>query len=223
VTGPTSGPAQPPLPGYHDTARAPLLALLPPRPPRRALELGCGAGRTLALLRQRHPGVHTTGVERDTAALAAARAAGDIDTLIEADILDPALLRDARAGFDLVIVSHVLEHFEHPERVLDRVRGWLAPDGHVLAALPNLRHLSVLLPLVLRAEFEYRDAGILDRTHLRFFSRHSAERFFRAQGWAVEAAAADVNGTKSRALDRLSLGLARDFAAFAWNFRLRPA
>lgn len=191
--------------------------------PGQALELGCGEGRTLALLRQQRPGVRTVGVEREAGALARAREARAADELIEADILDPTLLADATGRFDLVILSHVLEHFAEPAQVLARARGWLAPEGRLLVALPNLRHLSVLVPLVLRADFAYADSGILDRTHLRFFTRKSAERFFVAEGFVVERSVADVNGPKSRALDRLSLGLARDFAAFAWNFRLRAA
>ena len=211
------------LAGYHDTPRLPLLTLLDGTAPQRVLELGCGTGATLAALKMQHPSAHTTGVERLPAAVQAARAAMSADVLIEADLLDAQALDLKAAGYDLIILSHVLEHFAEPAALLARARGWLAPNGHVLVALPNVRHLSVLVPLVLRGEFRYAPSGVLDRTHLRFFTRRSAERFFADEGWVVERAQADINGPKSRALDALSLGLARDFAAFAWNFRLRAA
>jgi O-antigen biosynthesis protein len=210
------------LDGYHDTPRLALLGLIDDRwAPTQVLDIGCGTGATLAALKRRFPAARTTGLERLPAAAQVARDAGHGDALIEADVLDAGAVNFAPASFDLVILSHVLEHFAEPAAVLARVRDWLAPDARLLVALPNIRHLSALLPLLLRGEFAYGDAGILDRTHLRFFTRKSAERFFAEQGFIVEAAAADINGPKSTLLHRASLGLARDFAAFAWNFRLR--
>jgi len=211
----------PALPGYYDTARLPLLGLLGDHAPRQVLEVGCGEGATLAALKARWPAARTTGLERMPAAARAGRAAGHADEWVEADVLDAAAADFEPGRFDVVILSHVLEHFADPAAVLARVRPWLAPNARLLVALPNMRHLSVLLPLLLRGEFRYEASGILDRTHLRFFTRRSAERFFAEAGFVVEAAVADINGPKSTLLDRASLGLARDFAAFAWNFRLR--
>jgi len=211
------------LAGYHDTPRLALLELIGDRAPSRVLEIGCGTGATLAALKRRFAGAHTTGLERLPAAAQAAREAHNADQVVQADVLDASAVDFAAARFDLVILSHVLEHFAEPQAVLARVRHWLAADARLLVALPNVRHLSALLPLLLRGEFDYQPSGILDRTHLRFFTRKSAERFFAEQGFVVEAAAADINGPKSTLLDRASFGLARDFAAFAWNFRLRAA
>ena len=211
------------LAGYHDTPRLALLSLIGDRVPARVLEIGCGTGATLAALKQRFAAAHTTGLERLPAAAQAARESHNADEVVQADVLDTNAVNFAPAHFDLVILSHVLEHFAEPQAVLARVRQWLTPDARLLVALPNVRHLSALLPLLLRGEFDYAPSGILDRTHLRFYTRKSAERFFAEQGFVVEAAAADINGPKSTLLDRASLGLARDFAAFAWNFRLRAA
>ena len=216
-------PALPTLPGYYDTARLPLLALLGEHVPRQVLEVGCGEGATLAAVKARWPTAHTTGLERVAAAARGGRAAGHADDWVEADVLDAAAANFEPGRFDLVILSHVLEHFAEPAAVLARVRPWLAKDARLLVAMPNVRHLSVLLPLLLGGEFRYQASGILDRTHLRFFTRRSAERFFAEQGFTVEAVAADINGPQSTLLNRASLGLARDFAAFAWNFRLRAA
>lgn len=201
---------------YYGTARTALLDLLPGHAePRSVLEIGCGSGANLAELKRRYPACTTTGIELDERAAAVARRREGIDELIQADIAGVTL---PEAGFDLIVLSHVLEHFADPEQVLARCRRGLREGGQVLVALPNLRHALVVGALVFRGEFRYEEAGILDRTHLRFFTRRSALRLLTEQGFVVQRAEADIEGRRSRLLDALSLGLAREFAAFAYNF-----
>ena len=209
--------------GYYEQPRLSLLDLYAGPSPKRVLELGCGGGANLSVLKRRYPTCHTTGVELRPDAAAAARASGNVDALFVGDLLDPALVPLPAAAFDLVVLSHVLEHFAEPEAVLARARHGLAPGGQLLVALPNVRHAWVLVELLWRGDFQYRPAGILDRTHLRFYTRKSALRFLNTCGWRVEACEPDIEGARSRALARWSLGLASDFAAFAYNFRLRAA
>lgn len=138
----------------------------------RVLEIGCGAGATLAWLRQRPGTLHTTGVEIFPEA--AARAAQQLD---EVHCLD--FERDSAPAhwqaFDTILCLDVLEHMVDPWQVLDRiVHQHLRPGGHLIVTLPNVRHHTVALPLLLRGRWEYQQAGIMDRTHLRFFSHDSA-------------------------------------------------
>jgi 2-polyprenyl-3-methyl-5-hydroxy-6-metoxy-1,4-benzoquinol methylase len=207
--------------GYYETPRLDLLDLLAPGAIQRALEIGCGAGANLREIKKRFPACHTTGVELRRDAAQAATRSGNVDDVIEADVLSHEQVNFAAGSFDLVICSHVLEHFAEPEKVLLRVGEWLAPGGQVLVALPNVRHLSVLLDLIWRGDFRYQPSGILDHTHLRFYTKKSASRFLSDCGWHIEACQADVEGPKSRRLSRWTLGCADDFAAFAYNFRLR--
>lgn len=205
--------------GYYGTARHALLTLLPADPaPRRVLEVGCGSGANLAELKRRFPGCITTGLEVDARASREARLRQGVDALVQGDALDVEL---PDAGFDLIVLSHVLEHFADPAAVLQRALRWLTPAGRLLVALPNVRHASVLAELVFLRDFRYRPAGILDRTHLRFFTRRSAVRLFEEQGLVVERWAPDVQGLKSRLVLWCSLGMARDLAAYAHNFLLR--
>lgn len=211
---------------YFDTPRHALIDLLDQAggtSPRRVLELGCGCGANLAEIRRRHPQAHTVGVERQPEAAATARSRAGVDELLQADLLDTTRVAFEAGSFDLVVLSHVLEHFAEPEALLARCHRWLVPGGRALIALPNLRHVTVIKQLLVDGDFRYRDDGILDRTHLRFYTRASAERMLRAQGYEVTARRGDVAGRKSRLLDLASLGLAREFTAFAYNFlAVRP-
>lgn len=205
--------------GYFGMVRHPLLSLLSAdRAPRTVLEIGCGSGANLAELKLRFPGCVTTGVELDARASREARLRQGVDTVVQGDALNIEL---PDAAFDLIVLSHVLEHFAEPAAVLQRALRWLAPAGKLLVALPNVRHASVLAELVFLRDFRYRPAGILDRTHLRFFTRRSAVRLFAEQGLVVERWAPDVQGLKSRLVLWCSLGMARDLAAYAHNFLLR--
>lgn len=216
-------PATPNFDAYYNDARPNLLALLGSFAPRHALEIGCGAAANLRLLKQRLPGCATVGVERDPDAVQHARSHRSADEVLLGDIVGDALPALDGRRFDLVLLSHVLEHFDDPAQVLRRALGWLEHDGRVLVALPNLRHYSVLYELAVRGDFRYRVDGILDQTHLRFFTRRSAERFLCEQGLEVVARAPDITGRGSRLISAASLRRADEFAAFAYNFCLRRA
>lgn len=204
---------------YYGKPRAALLDLLGERPVAKALEVGTGTGSNLAELKRRQPHCRTVGIELRPDAAEAARA--QVDEVLAGSVLDDALCSFAPESFDLAILSHVLEHFEQPAIVLRRVLGWVAPGGRVLVALPNVRHISVLRELVIDGDFRYRSSGLMDHTHLRFFTRRSAMRLLEEQGLLVERVAPEIQGTKSLLLHRLTLGQASGFTAFAYNFLAR--
>jgi hypothetical protein len=90
----------------------------------------------------------------------------------------------------------------------------------VLVALPNVRHLSVIIELLFKKDFHYREMGILDNTHLRFFTRKSMERLLREHGLLIERCEPDIEGRNSKLLNMLTLGFGRDLASHAYNFLL---
>lgn len=208
---------------YFNAARPKLIDLLQGVEPTEALEIGCAAGANLGLLKKRFPRCRTVGIERDTVAGTHGVESGAIDEIRIGDVLDQSVANFAPRRFDLLLMSHVLEHFEDPGLVVQRSLEWLRPGGRILVALPNLRHYSVIVELLLRGDFRYRRDGILDQTHLRFFTRRSAIRFLHAQGLEIVASAPDIEGGRSRLISTASLHLADDFAAFAYNFCLRKA
>ncbi len=205
--------------GYYETARTGLLDLID-RAPVSVLEVGCGGGANLGELKRRYPDCRTVGVELQPGAATVALRHHAVDEVRVGSVLDAAAVDFAAGSFDLIVMSHVLEHFAEPERVVARALPWLRCGGALLVALPNLRHMSVLVELGWRGDFRYRDAGILDTTHLRFFTKKSALRFFDGCGLRVEKLAPDINPGKSALLQRASFGLATDFTAFAYNFLL---
>jgi GT2 family glycosyltransferase/2-polyprenyl-3-methyl-5-hydroxy-6-metoxy-1,4-benzoquinol methylase/glycosyltransferase involved in cell wall biosynthesis len=87
--------------------------------------------------------------------------------------------------YDAIICADVLEHLPRPTAVLDSCRKLLAEDGRLLLSIPNVAY-SGLIAELLEGEFRYRDEGLLDRTHVRFFTRQSALRLLRERGWQVD-------------------------------------
>ena len=87
-------------------------------------------------------------------------------------------------GYDAVLFLDVLEHVVDPGAVLRAARGWLGPGGIVLCSIPNAAHWRVRLMLA-RGRFEYADSGLLDRTHLRWFTRRTARELIETAGYRV--------------------------------------
>jgi 2-polyprenyl-3-methyl-5-hydroxy-6-metoxy-1,4-benzoquinol methylase len=148
---------------------------------RRVLELGPASGYMSEILRER--GCTVVGVELDAdMASQAARfcervIVGDLDTLD----LDEELGEDR---FDVIVAADVLEHLKDPLQALRALRAFLRPEGYFVASLPNIAHASVRLAL-LEGRFDYRDLGLLDRTHLRFFTHQSIALLFDEAELAV--------------------------------------
>ncbi|MCW5849510.1 MAG: methyltransferase domain-containing protein [Anaerolineae bacterium] len=148
---------------------------------KRVLELGCAAGHMSRVLRER--GCQVVGVELDPTL--AAHAAEVCERVIVGD-LDELDLETELAGetFDVVLAADVLEHLRQPAGLLRRVRPLLRPAGSLVISLPNVAHGSVRLAL-LGGQFPYQDLGLLDRTHLHFFTRVGLEQLLADADFAI--------------------------------------
>jgi 2-polyprenyl-3-methyl-5-hydroxy-6-metoxy-1,4-benzoquinol methylase len=148
---------------------------------RRVLELGPANGHMTAVLRDR--GCTVVGIEYDAAMAAEAEPHAERMIVGDLDALDfEAELGDDR--FDVIVAADVLEHLRDPLTLLQRLRPFLTPDGSIVVSLPNVAHGSVRLAL-LEGHFDYRDTGLLDRTHLRFFTRDNIDALFDEAELAV--------------------------------------
>jgi trans-aconitate methyltransferase len=189
--------------GYYDHPRAALLDLFPVAPTR-LLDVGCGSGATAALAKQRWPQLETIGVE--IVPEAAERAAARLDRVIvgSAETLD--LVAAGIAGVDGVILADVLEHLVDPWRFLERLRDVLAPDAMIVASIPNIANLWLLEELA-AGRFDYTPDGLLDRTHLRFFTRRTIAQLFAGAGYAIERWERTTDGRVDDATRRRILGV----------------
>lgn len=169
-------------PAYFSSTRFNILDLVPRYSPR-VLEVGCGSGQTLAMLKEKNLCGQTVGIE--LFAEAADKAQKRVDQIYCLDI-ESKTLPETIGTFDLILLLDVLEHLLDPWTVLKKlVAGHLAPEGRVIVSLPNARHFSLVIPLLF-GKFDYKERGILDKTHLRFFTRDSATKLLQGAGLLIE-------------------------------------
>lgn len=151
-------------------------------PAGRVLDIGCGAGMISSAIRERCRVREIWGVEvvpevaqqaRDNPALDRVLC-GDISTLVD---------ELPKASFSHIVAGDVLEHLVDPWSVLARLRECLEPGGKFICSIPNIRNFSFILELLFRRRFAYRDAGVMDRTHLRFFTRKDIQIMFSDAGY----------------------------------------
>jgi 2-polyprenyl-3-methyl-5-hydroxy-6-metoxy-1,4-benzoquinol methylase len=195
---------------YFANARSDILPLLP-QGCHTVLELGCGNGATLKWLKaEKHCRV-TYGIELFPQA--ASEAAQGVDVVLQGDI-ERMQLEWPLKHFDLILCLDVLEHLVDPWQVLQRLVTHLKPGGRLIASVPNVRNWHALGPLLFAGRWAYAETGILDKTHLRFFTRESALQLVAGSGVTVQALARlplDSNSGRSRLANRLTLGLFKEF------------
>lgn len=148
-------------------------------PGSRVLDLGCGGGFLAERLVRKNCVV--TGVEIDPRSVERARQV--CNEVIEGDV--ESLPVSSLPRVDVVVLADVLEHLKNPEAALSRIRPLIDPNGAIVASIPNVAYASVRIRLLF-GHFDYRASGIMDRTHLRFFTRASILHMFREAGYLVE-------------------------------------
>lgn len=147
------------------------------------LDVGCAEGAFGASLLQERVGLEVWGIEpvRRAAETATTRLTRVLNMPIEQAI---DALPDAH--FDCITFNDVLEHLTDPWQVLRAIRPKIKKQGHLLTSIPNIRHLDVMKDLVFNADFQYAEQGVLDSTHLRFFTRKSMQRMLSECGFDVQ-------------------------------------
>ncbi len=202
-------------PDYFDQVRSEIAPLLPATA-ERVLDVGCGAGATLQWLRQTGRCKVAVGIEMVGSAAAIARERVDEVHVGDANLIVESAF--APRSFDLVLCLDVLEHLVDPWAFVDKARRLLAPGGLIVASLPNVRHLRVVLPLLLAGRWRYDASGILDRTHLRFFTRDSALELLGREGLRVVQWRRRLPPWHSKAglLNLATAGLARDLVTMSY-------
>jgi SAM-dependent methyltransferase len=167
---------------YFDGTRTAFVQALPHNPSARLLEVGCGNGGTASQARAEGKCGWCCGIELCEAP--AREAAKRLDQVLvgNVELMEPDL---PRASFDILILSEVLEHLVNPGAVLWKLRVFLKPGALVLAGSPNVCHHSVLR-MLLAGRWDYEGKGIMDATHLRWFTAQTYQALFEDNGYMVD-------------------------------------
>ena len=175
------------IPDYYNRVNADLLRLMPPDAAV-VLEAGCGAGALADAYRRNNPRVTYIGIEKHAEAASSARSSGRVDRVIEGDLeeVEPEALglSAEQPSVDCLVFGDVLEHLVDPWATLTRLARLVCKGGQILACIPNVQHYSVIVSL-LRGQWDYQDEGLLDKTHLRFFTRSGIHHLFAKAGLRV--------------------------------------
>src|SRR5215204_3033882 len=148
---------------------------------KRVLDVGCATGDLARVLVGR--GCAVTGIEIDPEA--AHQAEEHCERVVVGDVEEvdlSGLLGDE--AFDVIVFGDVLEQLKDPLLTLIRLKPFLRSEGYVVASIPNVAHGSVRLALI-QGRFRYSQLGLLDNTHLRFFTRESVEQLFEDAGFLI--------------------------------------
>lgn len=192
---------------YYEWFRSDVIAAVPPSA-KTVLSVGCAAGVTESELVKR--GIKVVGIEFNPEAAKIARQRGL--TILEGDVSEINV--DINDEFyDCIIYADILEHLPDPVAVLKRHAKYLKPGGIVYVSIPNFRHYSVLWELFVRGHARYRDAGILDRAHLRMTTRKMVLEWFELAGVRLTFLKYCIPGRRNRLVSAALLGMFREFIA----------
>lgn len=168
---------------YDDKPREEIVAFIEGTPDQ-VLDIGCGLGATGRLIKQRMPDVIYTGIEIDQTAANIAKERIDNVIIGNVEDIDFSSFGIARESFDLIICADVLEHLYDPWNILNMLRGYLTTHGSLVASIPNVQNIFLIKELI-EGNWTYSQFGLLDSTHIRFFTWKEIEKLFQRAGFKI--------------------------------------
>jgi SAM-dependent methyltransferase len=200
---------------YYSHLNMPLLSLVQ-NVPKRILEIGCASGQTLSYLKLKGAEL-TVGVEisPDVARIAEKRI--EVDRVIVGSI-EELDLGYPENYFDLIVVGFVIEHVSDPWAVMKKINFLLKKEGQLIGSLPNVRHFSVILPLLLFGKWEYVEEGIMDWTHLRFFTKQTIQNLFKDSNFYELKIIPVFTSRKMKLINLLTCRLFEGFFTYTYDF-----
>lgn len=168
--------------GYYEQARPEMLHFVP-NSCTRILEIGCGAGSFGALIKKDRPNAIVWGIEPQ---LDAASLARDVLDRVITGSMDKGIPELEGERFDCIVFNDVLEHLINPEEMLVTSKDYLNPNGFVVTSIPNILYFPTIYSILRNQDWKYEPLGVMDRTHLRFFTRISIVRLFETCGYRIE-------------------------------------
>jgi 2-polyprenyl-3-methyl-5-hydroxy-6-metoxy-1,4-benzoquinol methylase len=214
------GQAAPVIENYHDLIRRDVFPALP-EDVGRVLDVGGGVGATSRALKDAGRASYVVVADQ-----VADQVLGGVDRAYSGDLEDQGFLLKviSEAGpFDTILALDILEHLRDPWKTVRILHQGLVSNGVIVASIPNVNYHGLILPLVLRGRYDLTDAGILDRTHIRWFAKHGAIELMSSSGMHIEIVMPNIMRRKHVLLDKVSFGALTRFLALQYIVRARRA
>lgn len=173
----------------HDLYNDTLLAMLPPNL-HRVIEVGCMRGTLARVYQEKNPACEWIGIDIDQDNVDIARTVCHQATCLDIEAIPESDFSQWR-DVDAWVFGDILEHLRDPWRLLSLIRSTLSKNGIVVASIPNAQNWNVQARLN-AGLFRYEDEGLLDRTHIRFFTRTTILEMFQGSGYRVEQAVSRI-------------------------------
>ena len=176
----------------------------------RFLEVGCGTGATLEYLKSRGAS-YVAGIDINREAIDIASRKG-LDFVATANV-ESDQLSFSEKEFDCIIIADVLEHLYNPWDTLKKLSHYLKDAGYILLSIPNIKYAHILSRLIFHDEWSYCDDGILDNTHIRFFTLKEIKKLLDFAGLEISKLSwREIAGRKFKILNTISFNKMRSFS-----------
>lgn len=166
--------------GYYDNVRHEMLKYLPNNA-KKIIDVGCGNGAFASVVKEKNT-AEVWGIElmEEEARVA--------ETVLHKVFIGPCeeFIQDLpESYFDVIYFNDVLEHLSDPYTVLELLKSKLAKDGVIISSIPNIRFYRTFSKVVFGKDWKYEEFGIMDKTHLRFFTNKSIKRMYEDLGYEI--------------------------------------
>ncbi|OGP50499.1 MAG: hypothetical protein A2Y79_06295 [Deltaproteobacteria bacterium RBG_13_43_22] len=168
---------------YDDQPRMDIVNLIP-ESCESVLEIGCGTGATGAFLKEKNPNLYYVGMEIDGQAARIAKTRLNEVLTIDIEKINADQFNLKKNFFDLIIAADVLEHLYDPWRIMDFLRCFIEKNGKVILSFPNTQNINLIANLV-QGNWTYEKYGLLDATHIRFFTWNEIEKLLMGTGYRI--------------------------------------
>ncbi|OGS22902.1 MAG: hypothetical protein A2252_07435 [Elusimicrobia bacterium RIFOXYA2_FULL_39_19] len=165
---------------YYQSPRKDLVDIIP-KEVKKLLDIGCGEGTMGKVFKQERPDAFVAGIESNNVSTQIAKS--NIDDIITGDV-ETVLIKFPNEHFECIVFGDVLEHLIDPWKQLKKYSKYLCKDGYILVSVPNVSYYSIVVGLMF-GRWHYKDRGILDKGHLRFFTLKSLKDLVETAGYKI--------------------------------------
>ena len=192
---------------------------LVPEQVKTVFDVGCGKGDLGFKLKQQGKTVIGSEINPALCTIAVEK----LDKVIPGDI-EKAQLPFSKGHFDCILYADILEHLVRPSALLRRLRDYLSDNGVIVASIPNIRYYKVIKKLIFNGVWDYTDKGILDSSHLRFFTLLNIKELIEEAGFDVLEVKSNIVASRFlKMLNFILFGLLKDFLAYQYYIKAKKS